>query len=347
MGRKVKIGLTSDCFDEAGKFIMPGPGLKILDEMPGVEYAKLPDLLPEVTPGQIEGFDMVVSLRPKWTRQSFSGNKQFLSVHRTGVGYDMIDVPALTEANVMLTITPDAVRRPVAVAILTFILTLSTRLFTKDRMAREGCWTGKANYLGYGLVGQTLGSIGVGNIGHEMFMLAKPLGMKHIAYDPYVNPEAVADAGITLVDMDTVLAESDYVNISCLLNKSTHHLIGEKELRKMKKSAFLINTARGAIIDEAALVKVLQQGLIRGAGIDAFEQEPTPADNPLLKMDNVIVTPHALAWTDQMFLVQWEQITNQMSQIIRGERPEALVNKEVWDKPEFQAKLKAFQAAIR
>ena len=145
--------------------------------------------------------------------------------------------------------------------------------------------------------------------------------------------------------MDTVLRESDYVNISCLLNDSTYHLIGEKELRKMKKTAFLINTARGAIIDEAALVKVLQEGLIRGAGIDAFEQEPTPADNPLLKMDKVVVAPHALAWTDHMFLVQWEQITRQLSQIIKGECPEALANKEVWDSPGFQKKLKAFLTA--
>jgi len=347
MSRNVKIGLTNDCFNKAGKFIMPGPGLTFLDKMPGVEYAKLADLLPEVTPSQIEGFDMVVSLRPKWTEQSFSGNNQLLSVHRTGVGYDMIDVPSLTEANVMLTITPNAVRRPVAVAILTLMLALSTRLFTKDKMAREGRWTENANYYGYGLVGQTLGSIGTGNIGHEMFRLAKPLGMKHIAYDPYVKPEALADAGVTLVDMDTVLAESDYVNISCLLNKSTHHLIGEKELRKMKKTAFLINTARGAIIDEAALVKALQEGWIRGAGLDVFEKEPTPSDNPLLKMDNVIIATHALAWTNQMFLVQWEQITNQLSQIMRGERPEALVNKEVWDKPEFQAKLKAFQSSLK
>jgi phosphoglycerate dehydrogenase-like enzyme len=347
VSRKVKIGLTRDCFDKVGKFMMPGPGLKLLDDMQGVEYSVFPDWQPEISPGQIDGFDMVVSLRPRWTQQSFSGNNQLLCVHRTGVGYDMIDVPALTEANVMLTITPDAVRRPVAVAILTFILALSTRLFTKDRMAREGRWAEKAHYHGYGLVGQTLGSIGVGNIGRDMFMLAKPLGMRHIAYDPYVKQEAVADAGVKLMDMDTVLAESDYVNISCLLNKSTYHLIGEKELRKMKKTAFLINTARGAIIDEAALIKILQEGRIRGAGIDAFEQEPTPDDNPLLKMDNVIVAPHALAWTDQMFLVQWEQIMNQLSQIIRGERPEALVNKEVWDKPGFQAKLKAFLSSIK
>lgn len=327
--------------------MIPGPGLKLLDEMPGVEYEMFAEHLPEVSPEQIQRFDMVISLRPRWTQQSLFANDHFLSVHRTGVGYDMIDVPALTDANVMLCITPNAVRRPVATAILAFILALSTRLLTKDKLTREGLWTEKSHYHGYGLVGKTLGSIGAGNIGREVFMLAKPFGMKHIACDPYVKQEALVDAAVKLVDMDTLLAESDFVNISCLLNKSTYHLLGERELKKMKKTAFLINTARGAIIDEAMLVKALQQGWIRGAGIDAFEQEPTPLDNPLLKMDNVIVTPHALAWTDEMFLNQWTQILSQISQIIQGEMPEALVNKEVWDKPEFQAKLKAFMASIQ
>jgi phosphoglycerate dehydrogenase-like enzyme len=345
MGRKVRIGITRDCFDKEGNFMIPDPGLKLLDEMPGVEYEMFAEHFQEVSAEQIQRFDMVVSLRPRWTQQSFSANDQFLSVHRTGVGYDMIDVPALTDANVMLCITPNAVRRPVATAILAFILSLSTRLLTKDRLTREGLWTEKSHYHGYGLVGKTLGSIGVGNIGREMFMLAKPFGMKHIAYDPYVKQEVLVDAAVKLVDMDTLLAESDFMNISCPLNESTHHLVGERELKKMKQTAFLINIARGAIIDEAMLVKALQQGWIRGAGIDAFEKEPTPVNNPLLKMNNVIVTPHALAWTDEMFLNQWTQILSQISQIIHGEMPDALVNKEVWEKPDFQARLRRFLSA--
>ena len=115
----------------------------------------------------------------------------------------------------------------------------------------------------------------------------------------------------------------------------------------MKKTAFLINTARGPIVDEAALIKALQQGWIRGAGLDVFEQEPIPPDNPLLQMDDVIVTPHALGWTDEMFITMWNEILSQISQVIRGEVPEGLVNREVCDKPEFQAKLKRFQEATR
>jgi len=345
MGRKVKIGFTGGFLTKDGKLALPGPWLKSLGEMPNVEYEVFPEVLPEVTPEQIQGFDMVITGGPKWTQHTLAGNHQLLSIHRGGVGYDMVDVPALTEAGVMLCITPEAVRRPMAVAIITFILALSTRLLIKDKLTREGRWAEKTRYQGIGLVGKTLGSIGVGNIGSDMFLLAKPFGMKHIAYDPYLTQAAVTDFDVKLVDMDTVLAESDFLNISCMLNEKTRHLIGEKELSKMKETAFLINTARGAIVDEAALIKALQQGRIRGAGLDVFEQEPTPSDNPLLKMDNVIVAPHGLGHTDQLFTIMMGQILRQISQVIRGEVPEGLVNREVWDRPEFQAKLKRLQEA--
>ena len=345
MGGKAKIGITRDSFDKDGKFIIPGPGLKLLDAMSNVEYGIFPEFLPEVTPEQIRGFDMVISFGPKWTQRTFAGNERLLAIFRTGVGYDMIDVPALTEAGVMLCITPNAVRHPMATVIITFILALSTRLLIKQRLTREGRWRERMGYHGYGLIGKTLGSIGIGNIGHEMFLLAQPFGMKHIACDPNLAPQAVADVNVKLVDMDTVLAESDFLNISCPLNEKTRHLIRGKELRKMKKTAFLVNTARGPIVDEAALIKALQQGWIRGAGLDVFEQEPIPADNPLLQMDNVIVTPHALGHTDELFITMLDEILGQISPLIRGEVPRGLVNREVWDRPEFQAKLKRLRKA--
>ena len=144
--------------------------------------------------------------------------------------------------------------------------------------------------------------------------------------------------------MDTVLAESDFLNISVPLSERTRHLIGEAELKKVRKTAYLINTARGPVIDEAALIKALREGWLRGAGLDVFEQEPTPTDNPLLKMDNVILAPHSLGHTDEFFRESWSQKLRQASQIIHGEIPEALLNREVLDKPEFQAKWQKFHA---
>jgi len=348
MGRKARVAVTRDLFDERGRSVSPGPGPSILDKMPDAEWDKFQEYLTEVTSEQVKGFDMVISFAPYWTTRTFAGNDQILSIHRGGVGYDMVDVPACTDAGVALFIIPGAVRRPVATGIMALMLALATRLRAKDIVTRAGKWDeGRKNYPGIGLAGKTLGSIGVGNIGHEVFRLAKPFGMKHIAYDPYITQNAVKDVDVQLVDMDTVLSQSDFVNVSCPLSEKTRHLIGEKELKKMKKTAYLINTSRGPVIDEAALVKAVREGWIQGAGIDVYEQEPTPADNPLLKLENVIVTPHSIALTDEFYITMWELIAQQIRQMIDGEKPETLVNPEVWDRPEFQNKLKKFHQELK
>ncbi len=128
------------------------------------------------------------------------------------------------------------------------------------------------------------------------------------------------------------------------LNEKTRHLIGEKELKRMKPSAFLINMARGPVVDERALTRALSERWIQGAGLDVFEQEPTPVDNPLLKLDNVILAPHSLAWSDHMYMDEWTAILEQMNDIRRG-GPEGLVNAAVWDSPAFRRKLERFRAA--
>ena len=339
----IKIGLTRDFFDNDGKLITPGSGPRIFDDIPDVECEMFSEFLPEVTPAQIAGFDMVVNWTPRWTQSTLEGNDQLLSMHRFGVGCDKIDVPALTRAGVLLCIASRSVRRPTALAVITLLLALSMRLQTKSKLIHEGRWGEGRKAYGTRLTGKVLGSIGVGNIGHDMFALAKPFNMKHIAYDPYITQEPVADIDVELVDMATLLTKSDFLNISCTLNEKTRHLVGEKELRKMKETAFLINTARGPIVDETVLIKALREGWIQGAGLDVFEQEPLPISNPLLNMDNVIVTPHSLGHTDEFFVVAWEEIKEQVEQIISGERPHGVVNQEVWGEPEFQTKLNRFR----
>lgn len=345
MTRPVRIGLTKDVIDSAGSFIAPGPGLQLLQQMAGVEYSLFADYGSEVTPQQVAGLDMVFSLTPRWTAATLKGNDRLLSVHRFGVGYDMVDVPALTEAGVALCITRDAVRRPMATAILTLLLALSTRLLFKDRLIRQGVWRGQSMHHGIGLTGTTLGVIGVGNIGHEVFKVAMPLDMQHLGCDPYIRQQSVDDVRCRLVDMDTILRQSDFLSICCPLNDETRHLIGAEQLRRMKPTAFLINAARGPIVDETALVRALSEGWIQGAGLDVYEQEPTPAGNPLLKMDNVVLAPHSLGWLDQMFTGQWDSILSQLRELCRGDRPAGLVNAEVWHSEVFQRKLAAFLQA--
>ena len=342
MGRATRIVLSRDLFEAEGNFVAPGPGLSLIDDIPGLESDIFAENLPDVTPEQIAGYDMVPCLIPKWTADSLKGNDRLLAVHRFGVGYDMVDVSALNEAGVLLTLTREATRRPMASAILTMLMVLSTRLMTKDRITRAGQWNERGKYHGVGLVGRTLGVIGVGNIGHEVFKLAAPLEMRHLGCDPYITQESVDDVGVQLVDMDTILAESDLISICCPLTAETRHMIDETAFKKMKPSAFFVNMARGPIVDEAALIRALSEGWIEGAGIDVFEQEPTPDDNPLLKMDNVIVTPHALCWTDQVFNTQWDFILGQVDALRHGEAPLGMVNPEVWHSPVFQHKLERF-----
>jgi D-3-phosphoglycerate dehydrogenase len=289
---------------------------------------------------------MVISCTPKWTQRTVAGNTRLLSVHREGVGYDMVDVPALSRAGIIFTINASPVRRPMATVNILFILALSLRMPTMMRLAKEGKWAERSNYLGIGLVGRTLGSIGVGGIGKEMFRLAKPFAMKHIAITKSMSQEAVNEVGVALVDMDTLLRESDFLTINCPLNKETYHLIGEAELRKMKRTAFLINTARGPIVDEKALIKALREAWIQGAALDVFEQEPTPVTNPLLHMENVIATPHYLCNTDQCLLDEWDTLVSQVTRVMQGQPPDGLLNREVWDSQQFQDKLRRFRQSI-
>ncbi len=236
-----------------------------------------------------------------------------------------------------MTITPDGVRRPMATAILTLILALSGRLLQKDRLTRSGGWDRKVDHMGMGLTGRVLGSIGCGNIGRELFTLARPLAMRHIAHDPYARPDPAL--GVELVDLETLFRTADFVVINCALTPETRHLVNAARLALMKPTAFLINTARGPIVDQAALAKALQAGWIDGAALDVFEREPVDPDDPLLTLDNVIVTPHALGWTDEWIHLTGRSALAGILDVADGREPPNVVNHEVLETQRFQDKL--------
>lgn len=233
-------------------------------------------------------------------------------------------------------------RRPVAVSVLTFILSLSSRLLEKDALIRAGKWDEKTDYMGWGVSGKTVGSAGLGGIAREFFKLAKPLGISMKAYDPFVPEKEVEALGIEKVELQTLLRQSDFVCINSPLTRETHHLIGEKEIGLMKPSAFLINTARGPIVEQKALTKALQQRNIRGAALDVFEIEPIDPSDPLLKLDNVILTPHGIAWTDEMFRGMGEADVRGILEVAKGRVPESVVNKDVLERAGFKKKLSCF-----
>jgi phosphoglycerate dehydrogenase-like enzyme len=290
--------------------------------------------------------DALILLFPRFARESIPDNRRFGLIAKVGVGYDNVDVPACTEAGIALVIAPDGVRRPVAVATITLLLALSGRLFVKDRLARLGTrgFDQRLDHNGIGLVGRVLGSVGVGNIGAEVFRLASPFDMQFIAHDPYVNPAPASELGIRLVDLDTIFRESDFVILNCPLTPETRHLVDARRLGLMKPTAFLINCARGPVVDQRALTKVLQERRIAGAGLDVFDPEPPNPDDPILMLDNVIVTPHALCWTDQMFERIGAADIQAVLELSRGRAPGAIVNRAVLDNLIWQKRLAGFRA---
>jgi phosphoglycerate dehydrogenase-like enzyme len=250
-------------------------------------------------------------------------------VARMGVGYDSVDVKACTENGVILTNTPDGVRRPVATSILALILALSHKLFTKDTITRTGRWAETTNHMGVGLTGKTVGSIGVGNIGGELFRLLAPLDMQHIAFDPYAKPDECAKLRVRLTDKEDVFREADFVCVNTPLTPETRGFIGAREFALMKPTAYFINTARGPIVDEKALHAALAERRIAGAALDVFEVEPIAKDNPLLTLENVIVTPHSICWTDEFFRNNAESAFRSVVAVATGKTPTFVVNRDV------------------
>ncbi len=316
-----------------------------LQAAPGVEMAFLDNANP-LLGSQLEDFDALILLAHRFDATSVPKSGRLSVVARFGVGYDTVDVPACTAAGIALCITPDGVRRPVAVSIITFILALTGKLMIKDQLARQGGpgFAARGDHMGVGLVGRTLGSIGIGNIGAEMFRMARPFDMTFIAHDPFADPKIVAELGIELVGLDDVFARSDIVSVSCPLTPETHHLVNAQRLGLMKKTAYFINTARGPIVDQKALTAALQTRAIAGAGLDVFELEPPDLDDAILKLDNVILAPHALCWTDQCFAGNGAADIRAVLDIQHGRTPRGVVNGKILDTPKFKARLENYRS---
>jgi phosphoglycerate dehydrogenase-like enzyme len=300
--RPFRVGLSRDLLDARGQPSFGTAPLALLEADSGIAWEFVPEAVDEITPDIMARYDGLYVNSPRVTAASVARpDLRVKIVARHGVGYDSVDVPALAERGVVATNTPVAVRRPVAVAALTFIFALAGRLVQKDRLTRSGRWHERTHWMGQGLTTRTLGVIGAGGIGRELLALARPFGWRMLAADPHVDPAGVQALGAQLLPLAQLLQQADFVVATVLLNPATRHLMNAQRFAQMKRSAYFINLSRGPIADEAALIAALQQGTIAGAALDVFEQEPVVPDNPLLAMDNVLLTPHALCWTDECF----------------------------------------------
>lgn len=293
-----RVGLTADCARPDGSTIFGDVGLERLTDA-GLTWDVMPDVDGHAAPAEVLApYDAVLSFgHLHFSRDLVASTPRLLHVARFGAGYDGIDVAGLAAEGVVVTTTPLAVRRPLALAGLTLLLAVSHRLVENHRAATVGRWTDRGLYRGAGLAGRTVGIVGLGGVGADLAGLLAPLGVRVIAADPYASVERAASLGVALVEVGRLAAESDYVLVTAALTPETRHLVGAAFLAAMKPSAYVVNVARGGLVDQAALTAALRDGAIAGAALDVLDPEPPAAEDPLLAMDNVIVTPHALCWT--------------------------------------------------
>lgn len=323
-----RIGLTADLFDSSGRPVFGTAPLQLFTDA-GLSWDVLPRDGGVIAPEALAAYDALFiggSRVGEANLHADSGRLKVLA--RNGVGFDALDLQALTKRGILITNTPVAVRHSVATTALAFILALSLRLPLKSKLPREGRWSERADFPGVGLPGRTIGIIGFGGIGQELVRLMKPFGLRTLVADPHADAVLCTKLGVELAELDHLLTQSDFIVVACLLDQTTRHLINADRIALMKPTAFLVNIARGPVIEEKALIRALQNGAIAGAALDVIEKEPPEPDNPLFFMENVIVTPHSLCWTDTFMDGVARCAIRSIVDVLEGRTPEFVVNRE-------------------
>jgi D-3-phosphoglycerate dehydrogenase len=282
----------------------------------------------------------VDAILTNWKRvpaAALDGSPGCLVVSRYGVGVDNIPVARATELGILVVNVPDFCLEEVADHAMALLVACARRIVTFSRATRSGVWDLGAAARGLPrLSEQTLGLIGYGNIAHRKVPRARGFGLRVLAYTPRLTPGVADDAVELTDDLDRLLAESDYVSLHAPATPETAGLIGEAELRRMKPSAYLVNTSRGALVDEEALHRALVEGWIAGAALDVLRQEPPAADHPLLSLDNAIVTPHAAFYSETAIAELQTKAARNVARVLCGETPATVVNPAVLDSPSLR-----------
>ena len=266
-------------------------GIEILEKVAEVKFSS--SLSEDVLASEASDVDgMIVRVPAFVTRKVLENAKRLKVVGRFGVGYENIDLEAATEKGIVVTYTPGANTLSVAEHVIGLIFALAKQITQADNAVRKQDWEMRLNYSGIELAGKTLGLVGLGRIGTCIAGLARGLGMSVLVFDPYVAQEKAGELGVELLTLEPLLSRSDFIVICCTLTDETRGLIGEKALALLKPTAYLVNVARGPIVDEPALISALRDKRIAGAALDVFEKEHPDPNNPLLKLENVILSPH-------------------------------------------------------
>lgn len=338
--------MTADFYDPTGAPKYRDIGQSVLAEHPHIEQRVFKEHRPQIGADQVGEAQGVIVLTPAVIAESVSKADNLLVMARFGVGYDAVDVKACTAADVLVTITVGAVDRPVAEATIGWMIALSHNLRIKDGLVRTGQWDERSRYMGRELRDRTLGVIGLGGIARKTIELLGSFGMQQpLAFDPFVNKAIATERGVRLVSLDELLSQADFVSLHCPLTEKTRGLIGAREFGLMKSDAYLLNTARGGIVDEEALFTTLKNRRIAGAALDCFAQEPVTSPHRFSDLDNVLLAPHCIAWTEELFRDIGRAACRVMVDLSLGKRPRGVLNPEVFDRPSFKTKWARHQPA--
>ena len=297
-----KVGISGDLLNSINKPCFGDEPLNLLKDRGDIEITWMDKNILELNSEMTSNFDAILLNLPKANADCVSNsNCRLKIIARFGVGFDTVDIEAMKRKNIIVTNTPNAVRRPVAVAALTMMFAAAGKLFQKDNLVRNGNWNERTNFMGIGLSRKTLGVIGAGNIGEETIKLSYPFFNEILAYDPFKSQNQLSQIGAIKVDLSELANKSDFIVILCNLDKNTKGMINDDFFSLMKRSAYIFNLSRGAVINERHLENAIQSKKISGVGLDVTETEPLSTNSKLLKFENVIITPHALCWTDECF----------------------------------------------
>jgi len=313
---------------------LPERGLKIIsqyfDAEVWKEYAPPPKQVIIEKAKNVEALATLLS--DKIDAEVFNASPNLKIVSQLAVGFDNVDVPEATRRGIYVTNTPEVLTDTTADFAWALLLAVARRVVEADKYVRTGQWKvgwHPAMLAGRDIHGATIGILGAGRIGYAVAKRATGFGMKILFYDVIPRPEMEKDFGAKSMDLNSIFKESDFISVHVPLMNETRHLVNEERLRLMKKTAYIINNSRGPVVDEKALYKALKEGWIAGAGMDVFEQEPTPLDNPILKLDNVVVAPHISSASIETRAQMAQMVADNLVAFFEGRKPPNLVNPDV------------------
>ncbi|QIK82521.1 2-hydroxyacid dehydrogenase [Sanguibacter sp. HDW7] len=338
MAQDYVVGLTSDNADADGRTIFGDVGLERL-EAAGLTWRTMPPVDGhEATPAHLDGLDAVLSFGHwGWPRELLAASPRLKHLARFGAGFDGIDPAAVAAEGVVLTTTPGATTKPLAASAMTMLLAVAHNLPQNLFAARGGRWDERGRYIGRGLDGATVGIVGFGRAGQELARLLAPFGARLLVHDVPALADAASVLDAELVELDDLLAEADHLVLLAALTEGSHRMVDASLLARTKPGVTLTNVSRGGLVDHDALRAALATGHVSAAGLDVLDPEPPAADDPLLTMENVLVTPHALFWTRDFVDGVATSAIEAIIDVAHGRRPATTVNPDVYDLAPRQA----------